>query len=352
MKYIIPAFLFAGLVAFSHTATAIETATLEIKGRSIPENSISVSETTGIKPTPVTYSPTVTKENTMVVIDPAITPPPTSDVDVDGGGVRAGGHVIQYSESNLEFIKREVPTPSSTPVSVGEVHLNGTIGTSKVTPPPSRPKSEHNGASDASAGKGDGRTVGDSDNDPLNISVKGSGLKKLHLEAKEGDSSKKVGVQGWDPKKKEEIIGSPHNVRTPEELSVYVEAVALNDARISDISVSRSSVEIQSAEKGKLFWFIPVQMTRVITVNIKDGEKKADRVKVKFPWYHVFVKKTETSEALKSEVSTRLDTWEWESVDSSQSMTDAARISHILQLVSGILKTKHDTVKNSTGNVR
>lgn len=82
------------------------------------------------------------------------------------------------------------------------------------------------------------------------------------------------------------------------------------------------------------------------------GGSATDRVKVRFPWYRIFVKKSETSDELKAEVSAKLVGAVWANVDDVQSITDAGRISHTLQVVSGILKTKHDTAKNSVGNIR
>lgn len=195
-------------------------------------------------------------------------------------------------------------------------------------------------------------SIGDPDFDLLNIEISEDDLSQLRAEVSDTGEAKKVNVRGWDPEKKEEIIARPEDVETPKDLKVYLEAVALRDEAIERIAIKDERVVITSEEEGKLFGFIPVSISGQIVIDYKFEDSTEDQVKVKFPWWHVFVKKTISLDALETELSSGLDDFSWQKVDNSETSTEAGRISRAVGRVSNVLKTRHDTAKNSVSNIR
>jgi hypothetical protein len=88
----------------------------------------------------------------------------------------------------------------------------------------------------------------------------------------------------------------------------------------------------------------------VVQYDLKDST--ADPVDVDMPWWSVFVKKSVDSDDVHNTISAELAATPWEKVDNSGSMVLPQKISHTLHSISNILKTKHDTAKNSISNVR
>ncbi|MDO8521603.1 MAG: hypothetical protein Q7S52_05805, partial [bacterium] len=278
--------------------------------------------------------------------------------------------IVQYNETNLDFIKRTSPSSGS----IGDVDRDGTLD--KTTP--SAPSSINEGNNEnwdfdgkntlTTSGQKSGESIGDPDfdllhvniGDPdfdlLNINIGGDDLEKFRADVSNGDQANKVTVRGWDPEKKEEIVGKPEAVKTFEDLQVYIEAVALNDAAITGIEIRQGILELESREQGKLFGFIPIEMSSSVVVKFTLEDSTEDPVDVKFPWWHIFVKKSYSPSVLEGELRAdttgAFDPSKWEKIDNSEAPTDASRVARALGFISNIMKTKHDTVKNSIGNVR
>lgn len=313
--------IFLGFVNIAGAVMAEES--LMVQGRSIPENSIAVT-------LPATSVESVQSVKTPP--PPAI--PPTGDPDFD-------------------LLRMATPPPSS-----GLRGSNSGVGEIKAKTIPTvsnEGRDRAKGESDASAGAGSAgeRTaIGDPDFDLLNISVGGNDLEKFRSEVSSTDTTKKVIVRGWDPVKKEEIIARPEEVETSEDLEVYVEAVALSDEAIKDIRIKKDVIEVESREPGKLFWFIPVQVTRTVAVNFNLKDSSADSIDVKFSWWHVFVKKAESAADTKQEITTELNLLKMEDMKRVRSESTISAYAATLKTISSVMKTKHDTVKNSIGNIR
>jgi len=199
------------------------------------------------------------------------------------------------------------------------------------------------GVKDSDAQAGDTvKIVGDPDFDLLDISVGSDDIKKLRVESVNDGNN-----ENWD-------FGA-ENVKTSADLKTHVNAVVLNDEAIEDVKVTKDTIEVKSKEQGKLFWFIPVTMDSTVTVKYSLSDSTEDRadVSVRFPWWHVFVKKFNNSpSAVQLEIVAGIQKIEWQKVDNTETVTDAGIVSKMLQTVSNVLKTRHDTVKNSIGNVR
>ena len=199
--------------------------------------------------------------------------------------------------------------------------------------------------SDAQAGN-TVRSIGDPDFDLLDISVNSDDAKKLRTESvNEGQN------ENWNFGDKQ-ITDS---IKTSADLKTYVDAVVLNDEAIEDVKVDKDTIEVKSKEQGKLFWFIPVTMTSNVIVKYTLSDSTADTadVSVRLPWWHFLVKKFNNDpSAVQLEIVAEIQKIEWQKVDNTDTITDVGVVSKMLQAVSNVLKTRHDTVKNSIGNIR
>ncbi len=406
MNKIIIAFVLFFL-PFAQTAGAATAAgSLVIEGRSIPENSIAVQTSfSGNVGQPFILDATKSQDDGLVgaytweqvsgptvklvgqnIANLSFTPTVAGTyvfdlVVTDATGLSTVSKKVQFIvDGTAPAVKATPPSPdpdfdqmktSPTPVSAGDVNRDGVVDvvTTKVSPPPPPPsglRGSDSGVSDTGSQTKpsitggdrtrptddpvtlDGSISNDPDFDQLNISVGGDDLEKFRAEVSSGDTNK-VTVRGWDPKKKEEIVGRPEDVKTSKDLKIYIEAVALNDPRIEFITVGKESLHVVSKEEGKLFWVIPVRMSSIVTVQytLFDSSEDPASVSVKLPWWNVFVKKNYGAGELETEL---MEATEWEKIDNTDN--PVAAISFALSTVSNVLKTKHDTVKNSIGNVR
>ncbi len=152
----------------------------------------------------------------------------------------------------------------------------------------------------------------------------------------------KVTVRGWDPKEKKITI-TPGEVRTGSDLENFVRVLALRDDRIENISIATTSIELGYSHEARLFGLFSYKLTPIVTV--QGGAGSTTDIKVKFPWYHFFFKKGIDFSEVERE-------FELTQTEISATENDMNRIAATLQTLSNILKTKHDTAKNSIGNIR
>ena len=256
-------------------------------------------------------------------------------------------------------------------VSIGDVNRDGSVeAVLNIAPRPATASStkrgtpgvqisvgakttgDKTGQSDASAGLS--VQIGDPDFDLLRIEIDSDGSDQVRAEVSAMGVTGGVRVRGWDPEKKEEIVGRPEETKTPADLKVYIEALTLSDAAIKGITLREGVAEIATSEPGKLFGFIPVSMSSNVAVdfNLKDTTADPVDVNVKLPWWSMFVKKSFSSSALEKELHTGLSGGIWQKVDNSDMPVSASMVARTLGFVSNVLKTKHDTAKNSVSNVR
>lgn len=101
-------------------------------------------------------------------------------------------------------------------------------------------------------------------------------------------------------------------------LEIILKGAEEEGAPMEQISLNYEKIEAKLAQSVKLFGFIPVMVKADVEI---DSE---NQVKVRFPWWAIFAA-GDDGEALGEKVFTAL---------------------------SNVLKTKHNTIKNSIGNVR
>jgi hypothetical protein len=153
-----------------------------------------------------------------------------------------------------------------------------------------------------------------------------------------------VHVRGWDPEKKEEVLKSIKEaveVRSDQDLEHFAQGVLLNDENVVSVQVDEKKVEVKYREPAKLFGFISSSLVAKASVDAEG------RVKVKFPWYRFLfsLKKDVQAASLEAAIST-------ETQAALNLQSAVARQAQYLQMVSNIMKTRHDTAKSVIQNIR
>src|SRR3989344_6095201 len=152
----------------------------------------------------------------------------------------------------------------------------------------------------------------------------------------------RVNIRGWDPKEKRVTI-TPKEVTTNSDLENFVKVIALSDDNIVHLSIATTTIELAYSQRARFLGLFPWTLTPTVTLSNEAGT--TTEVTVRFPWYHVFFKKSLDFSEVEKEL-------EQVHEDAGATGSEVNRIATALQTLSRILKTKHDTVKNSINNVR
>lgn len=136
------------------------------------------------------------------------------------------------------------------------------------------------------------------------------------------------------------LLDNPKAVETEDDLKDYAKGLIDSDTNIKKLAVANNEVEILYSQPGKLFGIIPVNYGASVKVD------SVQKVKVKFPWWTVFVKKSQTlhEQGLASEIEGKLQ--------QLQLQEQMNRLSQTMNILSNILKSKHDAAINSIRNIK
>ncbi len=248
--------------------------------------------------------------------------------------------------------KTVAPSPSIVRPTTGDPDFDLKI-TPKSTSPISDP--DRDGYPDVLTGKAPVTPpmTGDPDFDQFNIQfdedADNDGVPSMDEDISE---NRKVTVRGWDVEKKEVIAGQPELVKSSGDLRLYAEAVTIESLQITKVKIDKSLIEVDAIGKGKLFWFIPIEMESRIVIKHDDTMPTDDTVIVDLPWWSIFVNDDVNEDQIKSAVTLELTATLEGSVSTGELGKTVTRISRALNRLSNVLKSKHDTVKNSISNVR
>jgi hypothetical protein len=245
--------------------------------------------------------------------------------------------VVQYRETNLEFIKKE--SSSSESETKGDDNGTGMYN------------SMDNGTNTEELDMGMmGQEIekyikfagvkGEKNNENLNFSL--DNLDNLRADIEDG----KVSVRGWDPKEKKLTVG-PESINTAKDLAEYAAGLAAQDENIEGIETGQNEMSFHYSNEGKLFGIFPIKFSALSTI---DTGSSTERVKVKFPWYSFFIKKDFSETDLEQAIQGGLGEGEIRATSSLQG--NITRLAQMMSTISNVLKTKHDTVKNSINNIR
>jgi len=156
-------------------------------------------------------------------------------------------------------------------------------------------------------------------------------------------STKAREINGWDDEEKKDFLQAVKEhaqVESGQELENLARGVLLEDKNVKSIEASAEKVIIEYEMPAR---FLGIFNTSLIA---HAGVARDGTVKVTFPWYSFLFKKLIVVSDIESEAKTGLP-----------EIGDEVLVSFktralVIRMLSDIMKTKHDTVKNSIGNIR
>lgn len=337
MKYLFIASLCAsafGITQFVYATT--DATTLVVQGRSIPENSLVTAPT----PTVVSTDPkTITGDPDFDLLKVAPPPPPAPSPagDPDFGLIRVAPTPAPTSgklpPGDPDFdLLRVSPTPQS-PIYNDEVNKgeNPLHEIKKQIPPPSV----------SGLPTTTGVDIKDYDDDEDGVPSKTEDIDT-------SVSVSAVTVRGWDPKKKEEFMSEQKTfaeVRSQQDLENFAAGVLLKDETIEEVQFNPKEISVSYQAEGKLLWLFPMNYTERLVVSEEDGALSFEGKK---PWYGFLIHSNEDPD----ETAAAAKVKHKETINMDAISWGVSNHASLLNSISNVLKTKHDTAKNSVSNVR
>ncbi len=172
-----------------------------------------------------------------------------------------------------------------------------------------------------------------------------------------GESSLKGGisvatgdVNGLTEEEKQEFllrVKEHVEVRSAQELENFAKGVLLGDENIESVEIDDGKIEVRYRISAKLFGFIESGIP--VRARVESDTESEGAVSVRFPWYRfLFSIPDEVGrDNLETSLGTELSGMVFLGTESGD--TQRARV---LQTISNVLKTRHDTAKNSVNNIR
>jgi type VI protein secretion system component Hcp len=146
-------------------------------------------------------------------------------------------------------------------------------------------------------------------------------------------------IQGWDPDKKAEFLGQVKThaeIQSEQDLENFAAGILLKDENVESLSLNYKEIKVAYSMPAKFFGIFNSSL------NVHVDTDTEGRTKVRYPWYGLFFKKLVNTSELEADVETAIPEI------SGEAAVDFEYKAKVLQNISGILKTKHDVVVNST----
>ena len=150
-------------------------------------------------------------------------------------------------------------------------------------------------------------------------------------------------IRGWDEKKKSdflETVKEYSQVKSGQDLENFAKGVLLKDEKVKSIQADEEKVEMEYKMPARFLGIFSASLAARAKI-ARDGS-----VKVAYPWYSFLFKKLVAANDIKSEAEASLP----EVGDEALVLFEKRAL--MIKTLSSIMKTKHDTVKNSIGNIR
>lgn len=150
-------------------------------------------------------------------------------------------------------------------------------------------------------------------------------------------------IRGWSDTEKNDFIKTVKahaEVKSGQDLENFAKGVLLKDENAESIEANEESVKISYKMPARFLGVFRTSITAHVEV-LRNGE-----VNVFLPWYAFLFKKLVSTGDVESEARASLPEVGDEVLVSFESRARA------MTTLSNIMKTKHDTVKNSIGNIR
>lgn len=167
---------------------------------------------------------------------------------------------------------------------------------------------------------------------------------------------KKVIVRGWDPEKKQEILDTaptrPEDVTSEEGLEGFAARVMIEDERMKSVAFEEEKVVVKYASRGRLFGLIPIGFTQTVEVDSRQEGERPRMVKVRLPWFSFLVAEDVSARDIEAAAEEELKGGKGDDHKDWIELSSFSNQAGVFRSISNVLKTRHDTVKNSIGNVR
>ena len=162
---------------------------------------------------------------------------------------------------------------------------------------------------------------------------------------------KGVEVRGWDPAKKEELNSLGYgaaDIDSYERLTLFAARTVSSDANVEEIALNFGKIKFDYIFPIRILGFIDADMESEATIIFGDGVHgtidDADRVKVKFPWWHVFGRKGISAADIERSYDAKLQTiGEDAELANIDLQSNTERSARAMFLISNIMKAHHDT---------
>ena len=150
-------------------------------------------------------------------------------------------------------------------------------------------------------------------------------------------------IRGWDEKKKSdflETVKEYSQVKSGQDLENFAKGVLLKDEKVKSIQADEEKVEMEYKMPARFLGIFSASLAARAKI-ARDGS-----VKVAYPWYSFLFKKLVAANDIKSEAEASLPEV------GDEALVLFKKRALMIKTLSSIMKTKHDTVKNSIGNIR
>jgi len=164
-----------------------------------------------------------------------------------------------------------------------------------------------------------------------------------------------VEVRVWDPEKKKEFLErvmEHAEIQSEQDLENFATGVLLQDERIEHISFNFQKIKFEYNSRARFLGLFEVPLRQRIEVTFGDlpaeasaqaGGEQSARVEVRFPWYHILMKKGVQSEELEAALEAELRTIGDDSQINQTDLEFLRERAQTLQIISNVSKMIHDT---------
>lgn len=165
--------------------------------------------------------------------------------------------------------------------------------------------------------------------------------KRISVEARE--------LRGLGEEEKQEFLSEVKafaELQSEQDLENFARGILLEDERLLEVQFNPKELSVSRQASGKLLGFIPVTYKEKVVASGEDGAEV--EIEVKLPWWGFLLSPDIDPEELAAEAEKKhkqtieIDSWSW----------GVSNAGSLLKAISDVLKTKHDTAKNSVSNVR
>ncbi len=142
-------------------------------------------------------------------------------------------------------------------------------------------------------------------------------------------------------------VSEAAEVHSSKDFILFAKHKAKNDEHLKSVDIKDGKVDVEYAEEGKWFGILSA------TIPVHASADVAGHVEVKYPWYHIFVKKENSSAALQSRIALAIAAekkGEKEGVVANTVKTDVSATLNIPELFDLIVTALKETSVSATAH--